>query len=71
MKFHTWWDAQVRMWTGWVHEPTRRDIGYTAWVAGAAAEREACALIVCPQPEVEEERECKDIAARIRARRTA
>ena len=31
-------------------------------------EREACALIVCPVPHVEEERECSDIAAAIRMR---
>ena len=33
-----------------------------------AAEREACALIVCPVPQVEEERSCEAIAAAIRAR---
>jgi hypothetical protein len=39
-----------------------------AWDAATLTEREACALIVCPVPHVEEERECSDIAEAIRMR---
>ena len=41
---------------------------YLAGVAaGGRAMRERCALIVCPEPHIEEERRCQDIAAAIRA----